>query len=101
MSSTALRDADLKRFDEARDAFKSTIDAAPNEALGYLKEGDDYALGGLLYHVNAVLVHYGTVLDSIVDAGFDAVTPEDPPGLFEEANSLAKAGLDANGRARE
>ena len=94
-----LRQTDLKSFEEARVAFTDAIASAPEEALGYLKPGDDYALGGLVFHVNAVLEHYCVVLGALLEAGFGAVSPADPPGLFETANARAKEGLPPEQRA--
>ena len=79
--------------------FVEVIASVPEEALGFLKPGDDYALGGLVYHVNAVLEHYGVVLDTILESGFAEITPADPPGLFESANARAKEGLAPEQRA--
>ena len=101
MNEMESREAALERFDEGREAFREAVAGAPSESLGYLQPGDDYALGGLLFHANAVLVHYRTVLDAILAAAFAEVTPADPPGLFEVANAKAKAGLDTAERARE
>ena len=98
-STTQDRGTDLARFDDARDAFTEAIAAVPDEALAYLKPGDDYALGGLVFHVNAVLEHYRVVLDTLVGAEFAEVTPADPPGLFEKANARAKEGLPPEQRA--
>src|SRR5215472_1160789 len=101
MSDMEPRESDLARFDEARTAFSQALAAAPDESLHFLKPGDDYALGGLLYHANAVLTHYDVVLDAIVAAGFGEVTPADPPGLFEVANARAKEGLTSAERTSE
>jgi hypothetical protein len=95
------READLTRFDEARATFSRALMDAPAESLGFLKPGDDYAVGGLLYHANAVLTHYHVVLDTIVTAGFSEVTPKDPPGLFEQANARAREGLNSAERTTE
>jgi hypothetical protein len=83
----------LASFDEARAGFTEVFGSVPDEALGYLEPEDDYALGGLVFHVNAVLEHYGVVLAAIQAAGFAETSPSDPPGLFETANARAKAGL--------
>jgi hypothetical protein len=93
MANVHERQTDLKSFEEARVAFTDAIDSAPEEALGYLKPGDDYALGGLVFHVSAVLEHYHAVLGSVLEAGFGPVSPADPPGLFETANARAKEGM--------
>src|SRR2546425_239122 len=99
MDSTQDRQNGLASFEEARVAFTEAIAAVPDEALAYLKPGDDYALGGLVFHVNAVLEHYGVVLDTLLRADFGEVTPADPPGLFPTANARAKEGLPPEQRA--
>jgi hypothetical protein len=99
MEAVHDRRTDLAGFEEARAAFAGAIAAVPDEALGYLKPGDDYALGGLLFHVNAVLEHYRVVLDAIRDAGFQETTAIDPPGLMETAGARARDGLRPEERA--
>jgi hypothetical protein len=93
MSQTTARDQAVERFEHSRTTFRRLLEQAPPESLGHLPEGDDYALGGLVYHVNAVLQHYLTILQAMIDEGFAEVTPVDPPGLFEEANARARAGV--------
>jgi hypothetical protein len=88
----------LADFDKARGEWESALAQVPDEALGYLKAGDDYALGGLQVHVNGVLVHYRRVLDGLIEGGFSPLAPLDPPGENEEVNKRAKAGLTADGR---
>jgi hypothetical protein len=95
VSTTDTRSAALAGFDEARASFAEHLAAAPEDSLEYLKPGDDYALGGLVFHVNAVLEHYLAVLDALVMGGFQEAEAADRPGLFEEANATAKAGLTA------
>jgi hypothetical protein len=97
--STQDRRTALASFEEARAGFEEAIGSVPDEALGYLEPGDDYALGGLVFHVNAVLEHYGVVLAAIQAAGFGETSPSDPPGLFETANARAKEGLPPEERA--
>jgi hypothetical protein len=80
-------------FDEARSKFVERLAAAPDESLTYLKPGDDYALGGLVHHVNAILEHYAGVLDVIVASRFALTDTADRPGLFEGANAKAKVGV--------
>ena len=61
--------------------------------------GDDYALGGLVHHVDAVLEHYLAVLDAIIASDFREVEPRDRPLLFETAAAQARAGLAPGERA--
>src|SRR5439155_22305208 len=64
-----------------------------------LKPGDDYALGGLVHHVNAVLEHYLVVLDAIIASDFMETEPRDRPMLFEKAAERARSGLAPGERA--
>ena len=93
------RDTALKEFEAARAAFIGAYAGVPDEALAFLKPGEDYALGGLVTHVIAVLEHYRFVLSAIVDAGFGEVRPEDPPGFWEQQGLRAHAGLQPDERA--
>jgi hypothetical protein len=72
--ATALAD-----FDRARDELEAAFQAVPDEALRYLPEGDEYALGGLAVHVTEVMTHYSHVLDEVRAAGFQEVRVVEPP----------------------
>ena len=91
--TTPDRDTALEEFESARAAFVDAYAGVPDEALAFLKPGEDYALGGLVTHVVAVLEHYQLVLSAILDAGFGEVRPEDPPGFWEQQGRRAHAGL--------
>jgi DinB superfamily len=90
----------LADFAVARKEWDAAFAQVPDEALTYLKPGDDYAIGGLQVHVNRVLVHYRRVLDGLIDRGFTELPPLDPPGETEEFNRQAKAGLTPEGRRK-
>lgn len=94
------RDEALADFEKARADWESALAQVPDEALAYLKPGDDYALGGLQVHVNWVLIHYGRVLDGLIAGGVAPLGPLDPPGETDEVNRSAKAGLTADGRRK-
>src|ERR1700694_763564 len=94
------REAALADFEAARKEWESAFAKVPDDALGYLKPGDDYALGGLLVHVNWVLTHYRRVLDGIVAGRFGQLGPQDPPGEGETAVQKAKVGLVSAQRAK-
>src|ERR1700682_1399147 len=94
------REAALADFEAARKEWESAFAKVPDDALGYLKPGDDYALGGLLVHVNWVLTHYRRVLDGIVAGRFGPLGPQDAPGEGEAAVQKAREGLVAGGRAK-
>jgi hypothetical protein len=86
-------------FDAARGEWEEAFAKVPDGALGYLKPGDDYAIGGLQVHVNWVLVHYSRVLDGMIARGFAELSPQDPPGEGDAVNHKARAGLAATERA--
>ena len=94
------REDALADFGAARSEWESAFANVPDEALGYLKPGDDYALGGLLIHVTWVLTHYRRVLDGIIAARFGQLSPQDAPGEAEAAGKRAKVGLAAGRRAK-
>ncbi|MDQ6720841.1 MAG: hypothetical protein M3003_08610 [Candidatus Dormibacteraeota bacterium] len=99
--SAVIKDEALRDFDTAHREWESALAGVPDEALAYLKPGDDYALGGLQVHVNWVLVHYRRVLDGLIAGGFAPLAPLDPPGENDQVNQRAKVGLTADGRRRE
>jgi hypothetical protein len=96
--SAVVKGAALADFETARKEWESALAQVPDEALAYLKPGDDYALGGLQVHVNWVLVHYRRILDGLIAGDFASLDPLDPPGENDEVNKRAKAGLTGDGR---
>ena len=94
-------EAALVDFEAARGEWESAFANVPDDALGHLKPGDDYALGGLLVHVNWVLTHYKRVLDGISKARFGQLGPQDPTGEAEATGKEAKVGLEAGQRAQK
>jgi hypothetical protein len=88
----------LADFETARKEWEAAFARIPDGALGYLKPGDDYALGGLQVHVNWVLIHYGRVLDGMVAGDFGELPPQDGEGEAAAANKKAKSGLTAEER---
>src|SRR5437016_14605695 len=87
------REAALADFEAARKEWEEAFARVPDDALTYLKPGDDCALGGLQVHVNWVLVHYRGVLDGMIGAGFGELGPQDPPGDVERALDGVRRGL--------
>jgi hypothetical protein len=94
MGTEASSQAALQKFDDARHAFEAVLEQAPEPALAYLKPGDDYALGGLIFHVNVVLERYIDVLQGVM-AGPDEVVLADDTARFEAAHARAREGLQA------
>jgi hypothetical protein len=96
--SAVVKDDALTDFEAARKGWDTAFAQVPDEALAYLKPGDDYALGGLQVHVNWVLVHYRRILDGLIDGGFAPLDPLDPPGEHDDFNRRSKAGLTPESR---
>ena len=95
-----LNDVALEDFEKARGEWEAALAQVPDDALAYLKPGDDYALGGLQVHVNWVLVHYSRILDAMLAGGFARLDPLDPPGEHDDVNKGAKTGLTGEGRRK-
>jgi hypothetical protein len=88
----------LADFEAAKLAFIAAIEGIPAQALGYLRAGDEYSLGGVVTHINAVLERYGAILDRIVlsdQKSFDAHAIDE---RFEAENRTAIAGVTGAGR---
>ncbi|HEY8740556.1 MAG TPA: DinB family protein [Candidatus Dormibacteraeota bacterium] len=62
----SARESDLAGFQSSRRKFVDAISGVPEDALAYLSPSDDYSLGGLITHVNAILRRYGRVLDGVL-----------------------------------
>ncbi len=87
------REQALAGLDQARDRFRAAFDAAPDAALGFLKEGDDYSLGGLVPHIAWVFTHYGRVLDGMVASRFGECRASDPPEELAAVATATRAGM--------
>lgn len=94
------REPAMRDFEKARGEWEEAFAKVPDEALTFLKPGDDYSLGGLQVHVNWVLEHYRRVLDGIVTARFEQIGPQDPPGAEDRAREGARRGLTGEERGR-
>ena len=75
------REAALAGFEAARVEWEAAFVRVPDAALTYLKPGDDYALGGLLVHVNWVLDRYLHVLEGKPVVDFSPVSSDAGRGL--------------------
>jgi hypothetical protein len=77
MSTTADsltdRTAALAAFDAAREAFLAAFAQAPDEALTYVPEGDEYAIGTLLAHLVDPMERYMDVFARTRRADFGPV----------------------------
>ena len=56
----------LAEFDQARAAFLAAFAEVPDTALGYLPEGEEYALGALLLHLAGPLQSYTMLLNRMI-----------------------------------
>ena len=91
----------LAEFDRSRDEFLAALDDCPDASLTFLKEGDDYALGGLAVHCNLVLRRYRRVLDRLAAGDAEGFRAADPPAEVAEADRRSKAGLAPRERESE
>jgi len=92
------RSAALSDLEAAQSEWAASYQRVPDEALAFLKPGDDYSLGGLQTHVNWVLVHYRRILDGIIAGGFGELGPQDAPGEADEAGHKARSGMTPQAR---
>lgn len=93
------REEALRAFDASRAEFVGAFDGVPDEALAFLKAGDDYALGGLVVHVNAVLDHYNRVFAAVVASGFGEVGPQVTQEFWLDVGRRCRDGLTPEARA--
>jgi len=61
----------LAEFDRSRDDFEASLRRAPDAALRFKPEGDDYTVGGLVVHVTDVLRRYARLIDELRARGFE------------------------------
>jgi hypothetical protein len=93
-SRDAIADLDL-----ARDELFTSFHDVPDGALGWLKPGDDYALGGLITHLHSSLNGYLATLERIVAQGYvDTEGPAEEPAEVERRLEKARAGLSPDER---
>jgi ketosteroid isomerase-like protein len=95
----AAADHALERFDATARAFRQALVEAPAAALGQRRPGDDYTLGGLAHHVNAVLAHYHATVGAMLEADLRETSAPDSSRLFAAAN--AQAGRSPSGADRD
>jgi hypothetical protein len=67
----------LAELDQARAAFLAVFAGAPDMALAYLPEGEEYALGALLLHLAGPLQSYAILLQRMAAAGAGALDYSD------------------------
>ena len=82
------RDDALESFDAARLEFEESVRRAPDAALRFKPQGEDYALGGLVVHVSQVLRNYARVVDTIRQANWEACDAPSNADSAEEATLI-------------
>jgi hypothetical protein len=75
MANIINREAELAKFDHARDDFEAAFARVPDEALEWKPEGDDYTIGFLVPHVLTSITNYSAALDRMEAAGYETVGP--------------------------
>jgi hypothetical protein len=60
----------LAEFDRSRVEFEESVRRAPDAALRFKPDGEDYTVGGLVVHVTDVLRRYARVVDGLRAHGF-------------------------------
>lgn len=89
------RDA-LKAYDDAHAAIAGVFAELPDEALSWLKPGDDYAIGGIAIHLIQSLDGYIGTLGALRGAGYrDAESPGEDERAVDEQLAHARRGLTA------
>jgi len=90
------RENALADFDHARDDFEDAFEKVPDEALGYMPEGDDYSIGYLLTHITDVLTKYAGTVDKIQEAGYGEVhlSEDGEPGVPADQTIVRAASLE-------
>ena len=87
--------ASVAELDAARDALVAAYEDVPDPALSWLKPGDDYALGGIVRHLQNSADEYTATLQRIVDAGYrDTEGPAFDPADVERRRAFSDGDLD-------
>jgi hypothetical protein len=92
-------EAVLAEFQRHRQDFEEAVRRAPDAALRYRSDGEDYALGGLVVHVTDVLKHYTRVLETIHATDWQAGRAPDHQTSAEDA-AVIRAGFSGERRAQ-
>jgi len=87
----------LAEFDRSRDDFEASLRRAPDAALRFKPEGEDYTVGGLVVHVTDVLRRYTLLIDALRAHGFQAFQAPAYDTPAEDA-ALIRAGYDGAAR---
>jgi hypothetical protein len=89
-----VRDDALAKMDSAHAALVDAFAAMPDDALAWLKPGDDYAIGGIVIHLIGSLDGYIRTLAAIDAAGYrDALGPGEDEAVVDAQLARARRGL--------
>ena len=90
----------LAKLDDAHAAIVDTYAPLPDAALAWLKPGDDYAIGGIVIHLQQSLDGYVATLEALRAAGFaDTEGPGEDEAVVEAQLARARKGIAPNERA--
>ena len=95
-----MRDEALAKMDAAHAALADAFAAMPDDALAWLKPGDDYAIGGIVIHLIGSLDGYIGTLAAMHAAGYrDTEGPGEDEAIVDEQLAHARRGLSPAERA--
>jgi DinB superfamily len=97
MNETSSRAVALADFDRARVDFEAALRRAPDAALRFKPDGEDYTVGGLVVHVTDVLRRYAGVLESLCQTNFTPFRAPEHETPAEDA-ALIHEGFDGSAR---
>ena len=89
-----MKDDALAKMDEAHAAIVAAFASMPDNALTWLKPGDDYAIGGIVIHLIGSLDGYIGTLAALEAAGYrDTVGPGEDDAIVDAQLAHARRGL--------
>jgi hypothetical protein len=89
-----VKSESLGRLEAAHGAIQDTFATMPDAALGWLKPGDDYAIGGIVIHLIQSLDGYIGTLEALRAAGFtDTEGPGEDEAVVDAQLVHARRGL--------
>ena len=95
-----MRKDALAKLDAAHAAIANAFAAMPDDALAWLKPGDDYAIGGVAIHLVQSLDGYISTLAAIDAAGYrDTEGPGEDEKIVDAQLARARRGVSAAERA--
>ena len=89
-----MKDDALAKMDAAHAAIVDAFRAMPDSALGWLKPGDDYAIGGIVIHLLSSLDGYIGTLAAMGAADYrDTQGPAEDDAIVDAQLAHARRGL--------